>query len=255
MLIYHRVGGGSDSAVDLPIDTFAAQLEYLTAHHRVVSLDDAVGLLAGSQPDGWIASHQTSAMPDEHLVAITFDDGTADFAEHAAPLLVEHGLPATLFVTTQYIDHGVDFPWGAPPTSWNALADACSTGLIHIGNHSHSHALFDRIDVAAARAEIERSAGLITERLGVDAPHFAYPKAIPPSPHNEIEVRRRFASASLAGNRVNRFGASDLHRIARTPIRRDDDLATFARHCRGGSMLEGALRDGLASVRYRARTT
>ena len=41
-LIYHRVGGGTASEVDLDVDDFRAQVEYLAEHFDVMSIDDAV---------------------------------------------------------------------------------------------------------------------------------------------------------------------------------------------------------------------
>jgi peptidoglycan/xylan/chitin deacetylase (PgdA/CDA1 family) len=44
-------------------------------------------------------------------VAITFDDGYADNAEVAAPALIERGLPATFFVTSDGFLSGREFWW------------------------------------------------------------------------------------------------------------------------------------------------
>lgn len=58
----------------------------------VLPLDEAVErLYAGELPD--------------RAVAITFDDGTSDFARQAFPLLQEFELPATLYLTTFYSEY------------------------------------------------------------------------------------------------------------------------------------------------------
>lgn len=242
VLIYHRVGGGSSSAVDLRPSDFDEQLAMLAERYRVISLETAVAELAAARPDAGPA------------VVITFDDGTRDFTEHAVPALVRHGLPATLYAATQFIDTSKDFPWGAPPPSWSALRDAASTGTISIGSHTHSHALLDRLDRAAVADDLDRSIDLIGEHIGMPPLDFAYPKAVGGSPAAEIEVRRRFRSAAIAGNKVNRCGAVDLHRLGRTPVKAGDDLATFASKASGGMRLEGTLRDVLGLLRYRGQT-
>ena len=133
VLIYHRVGAGSGLQVDLPVDLFAAQMEVLAGEGRVVTLDDALAALdAPSAPPG----------PDP--VVITFDDGTADFADHAMPVLEQHGVPATLYVATSFVEDQQPFPADGTPLSWAALGDALSTGLLTVGSHTHTHALLDR---------------------------------------------------------------------------------------------------------------
>ena len=71
----------------------------------------------------------------------------------------------------------VPFPSSGRPVSWSALRDACSTGLVDIGSHTHTHRLLDRTPPGAAADELDRSIGLIGERLGRVAHDFAYPKA------------------------------------------------------------------------------
>ena len=61
VLIYHRVGGGSDSEVDLDVDAFRAQLEHLREHHTVVSLDDAAAILGSDLR----RTHQRSHRPEQ----------------------------------------------------------------------------------------------------------------------------------------------------------------------------------------------
>ena len=41
--------------------------------------------------------------PDADAVALTFDDGFVSFGDVAAPLLLDHGLPSTLFVVTDAV--------------------------------------------------------------------------------------------------------------------------------------------------------
>lgn len=71
---------------------FRRRLEILSeVGCTVLSLDDALARLwAGDLPP--------------RSVAITFDDGFHDFADHAVPILKEFGFPATLYLTTYHVD-------------------------------------------------------------------------------------------------------------------------------------------------------
>jgi peptidoglycan/xylan/chitin deacetylase (PgdA/CDA1 family) len=242
VLIYHRVGGGSGSEVDLDPDAFRRQLAHLVEHHRTVSLNAAAELLTAERP---------SADPTGRHVVITFDDGTADFCDTVVPALVEFQLPATLYAATHFVGAGEAFPWGAPPASWAGLRDAVSTGLVTVGSHTHTHALLDRADPSVIADELDRSIDLIGEHVGTAPAHFAYPKALPGSTAAEAEVRRRFTTAALARSRVNQPGKTDLHRLWRTPIQRSDGFEFFAAKADGGLRLEGELRALAAKVKYR----
>ena len=251
VLIYHRVGGGSDSAVDMDADAFEQQLAHLAQHHDVITLETALMRLADPSSSAGGPAGDSA----RRSVVITFDDGTADFTDVSVPALVRQQLPATLYAATRFIDEGEDFPWGAPPTSWAALRDAVSTGFDTVGSHTHSHWLLDRQPANEIEADLDRSIELIATNLGVAPADFAYPKALPAAAVSEIAVRRRFRSAALASSRVNRPGATDPFRLARTPIQRGDGFRWFAAKANGGLRLEGEIRAVVARVRYRGSSS
>jgi peptidoglycan/xylan/chitin deacetylase (PgdA/CDA1 family) len=235
VLAYHRVGRRTTVRVDLPDWLFEEQMERLSSGPGVTDLDSALLALAG---------RDAPAAPDP--VVVTFDDGTADFVEVTLPLLVRYSIPVTIYVATDFVETGRSFPDEGRPVSWAALADAVSTGLVAVGSHTHSHALLDRLPAKALPAELDRSIELIGERLGVPARHFAYPKALVGSAVSEQAVRARFASAALAGTRLNLYGRTDPYRLARSPVQVDDGLRFFERKVCGGMRLEDDIR-GLAS--------
>lgn len=236
VLIYHRVGGETSVRVDLPTVMFDRQMAHLAERDAVLAIDEAVDRLsAGEDLDG--------------KVVVTFDDGTADFVDHAMPVLDAYSIPATLYVATAHIEDRIDFPDDGRPASWTGLGDCVASGLVTIGSHTHRHALLDRLAAADVADELDRSIDLIGERLGVDAAHFAYPKALHPTPIADREVRRRFRSAALAGTRANPAGA-DVHRLARTPIQTTDGDRWFAHKLAGGMGLEDDLRRLVNRRRY-----
>jgi len=241
ILIYHRIGGHTASAVDLATGLFDEQVAELAGSGRLVTLDEGIERLANG------------ALADRPVV-LTFDDGTSDWVEEALPVLARHGAPATFYVATDFVERCVAFPGGGVPVSWSGLGELLASGLVTIGSHTHTHALLDRAGGPVAAAELERSVDLIGERLGVACDHFAYPKALLGSPAAEAEVRARFRSATIAGSRANPTG-SDPHRLRRTPIQVADGMRWFRRKADGGLRLEDSARQLLNRGRYAGATT
>jgi peptidoglycan/xylan/chitin deacetylase (PgdA/CDA1 family) len=245
ILLYHRVGGGSSSTVDLPASLFEDHMAELASTARVMALADAVDMLDGNDLD---------AGDTRPCVAVTFDDGTRDFVDVAVPILVRHRIPATCYVATAFVDEQRPFPGDAPPASWGGLRDACSTGFVAVGSHTHEHRLLDRAAPDEAIAELDRSIGAIGDNLGVAPLDFAYPKALLGTQAAQDAVRARFRSAAVAGTRANVVGRTDLHRMARSPIQVGDGHRWFRCKVAGGMAFEDSLR-GLLNRRRYARAT
>jgi peptidoglycan/xylan/chitin deacetylase (PgdA/CDA1 family) len=96
ILIFHRVQPGPDPLFPHEIDAerFERVCSWLGRWFQVLPLDEAVQRLrAGTLPAA--------------AVAITFDDGYADNHDVALPILQRHGLNATFFVSTGFLDGGM----------------------------------------------------------------------------------------------------------------------------------------------------
>lgn len=235
-LAYHRVGGGSGLAIDLDPALFSAQMEFLATSFDVWSIDRALDEL--EKPTG------------DAAVVVTFDDGTADFIDHALPALVEHNVPATYYIATEFIETQTSFPNEGTPMTWAGIAEAVSTGLVTIGSHTHSHAVVDKLDGASVERELSLSCRLIEDNTGVPADHFAYPKGVFGGEGAETIIARHCRSAALAEGAANHYGATNPLRLDRSPIQTTDGMRFFEAKVRGGLRLEGSLRSHLNSRRY-----
>jgi peptidoglycan/xylan/chitin deacetylase (PgdA/CDA1 family) len=120
--------------------------------------------------------HEGAGLPGRTVV-ITFDDGFEDNLTVAAPLLLERGLPATVFVTTGHLP---GCPGGSagqalgPMIPWDRLGELEAAG-IEVGAHAHSHRPLDVLDRAEAGREIELSKHLLEGALGHPVAAFSYP--------------------------------------------------------------------------------
>lgn len=98
VLTYHRVLPRPDAMYPDEPDaaTFRTFMRALVEDFRVLPLGEALRLQAGRR------------LPPRS-VAVTFDDGFADNATEALPILRELGVPATFFIATGYLDGGAMF--------------------------------------------------------------------------------------------------------------------------------------------------
>jgi len=119
---------------------------------------------------------------DRPAVALTFDDGFANFASEAAPRLFDQGWPVTLFVVSGHV--GQTNQWGGRPAAgvpelplldWDAVARLDAAG-VEIAAHTRTHPRLDQVaDSARLADELEGCARDIAQRLGRRPTGLAYP--------------------------------------------------------------------------------
>jgi len=250
VLAYHRIGGRTVSPVDLSTSMFERQMANLNSDHRLAAMDELV-----DRHHSEILYGRESAQSQPPVVAVTIDDGTADFVEVALPILDTYRVPVTLYLATEFVDSGRQYPAEGRPVSWAGLRDAMSTGLVTVGAHTHSHRLLDRCSFAEARVELDRCNERIEDELGVSPVHFAYPKACAASGQVAALVKSRYRSAAVAGTRPNVLGQTDLWQLSRSPIQNADAWEGFQRKVAGGMRTEDDLRRVINLVRYRGSSS
>jgi peptidoglycan/xylan/chitin deacetylase (PgdA/CDA1 family) len=171
ILIFHRVVPELDPLFPDEVDrrSFDALCGWVARWHRVLPLDEAVERLArGDLP--------------ARALSITFDDGYADNHDVALPVLKAHGLPATFFIATGYLDGGR--MWNDTVVEAVRRCEHASLDLTRIGLEGVAGLVLD--DVGARRRAIDRILGAakylpmsarqgvvdaIAERAGVALPN------------------------------------------------------------------------------------
>ena len=162
VLCYHTVSPTWSAALSVTPERFTAQLRHLVAHgYRGVTFSQIV---RGEVPN--------------KAVAITFDDGYRSVHELARPILDKFGIPATLFVPTDFIGSenpmawpGIDQWLGGEhereliPMSWEEVRELRDAGW-EIGSHTKSHPKLTQVSdgeleeqLAGSRLECERQLG------------------------------------------------------------------------------------------------
>jgi len=168
ILLYHRVSDDARDHLTVSVDRFIEQLACVAKRYRIMSLGEA------------IAASRAGQFVGPNVVVLTFDDGYADNAECAAPILRYFGLPCTFFVsagivgTEHAFPHDSRSPYRFRSLTWRQIQEMHADGF-EIGSHGWSHANLGRCSLADAQREITSSRELLTRMLDVPTKAFAYP--------------------------------------------------------------------------------
>jgi peptidoglycan/xylan/chitin deacetylase (PgdA/CDA1 family) len=167
VLMYHQVGPFAPppklSSNFCHVAQFARQMRWLSRlPFRVVPLRALVPI------DG-----------NQRTVVLTFDDGYRNFYEHALPILMAHGLTATVFVCPDLLGkraewltaHGLP---AAPLMDARQVREAHVLGM-EVGAHSCSHVPLDALPLQRLHYEVADCKAKLEDLLGAPVVSFCYP--------------------------------------------------------------------------------
>lgn len=220
ILFYHRVSDDRDELAVTP-RRFREQMGFLAAEgYRAVDVATAVGLLADPPP---------------RTICLSFDDGYLDVAEHALPVLEEHGFSATVFLATGVTGGSAAFSWyrAQPPLmSWEDVA-RLDGGALRFEAHTVTHPNLLALGDEEARGEISGSKRELEERLGRPVEIFCYPAGLYRPRDRALVAEAGFRTACTCEPGLN-TAATDPLQLRRIQIDARDRLLDFRAKAGGG---------------------
>lgn len=221
ILMYHAVAEQPSSAT-LSLSVTPRALEEQLRH-----LVDCgfTGLTFSDLADAF----RTGGTLPDRPVAITFDDGYADFADEAWPILRRYGFPATVFVTTGWLADAGEDAAGSPlgrMLAYSQLRDLAAAG-VEIGAHSHSHPQLDQLADADLSRELAASRALLADCIGAPVRSLAYPYGYSTERVRSAARTAGYQCAAAVRN-VRAESSDDIFKLPRLTVRRSTTGAEFA---------------------------
>ncbi|MET8628415.1 polysaccharide deacetylase family protein [Kitasatospora sp. NPDC004669] len=166
ILMYHSVAVEEEDPYQLTVspERFAEQIAWLHRRgRRGVSVRELMRARARGR--------------DDKLVGLTFDDGYADFARHAVPILQAYGFTATTYVVADLL--GQDNGWDTEGPRKQLLTVEEVTGLAaagwEIGSHGLGHQALPGLPADALASQTRESRRLLEEVVDGPVTGFCYP--------------------------------------------------------------------------------
>lgn len=212
--LFHRVDdryGGTD--ITVTCDEFSRTVRFFKRFCSVVTLGDLLERLRGGEDISG-------------CVVITFDDGYLDNFKNAAPLLAKEGLPASFFVSTEFIE-STRQPWWdeelgilAEWMNWEQVRSLHAQGF-DICAHTMNHVdLGTPLDAGLVFEEIRGCRERLEKELGTSIEHFSYPygRRDQITEENREAVRRAGFKCCLSAYGGTVSAGDDPFYLQRSPI-------------------------------------
>jgi len=180
VLAYHDVGDDPSNPTDYYISTAQFRAQLLSAQAwglRFVSLAGLTdAIVEGRSLDG--------------LGAVVFDDSLVGVHHHAMDVLLDAGVPATVFTVADAL--GSSPPWwkGAARVMTEAEVGEMAAAGFDVASHTRTHASLPSLSAPQLVGEVSGSRHALEDLLGKPVDLFAYPYG-----HYDQAVREAVADA------------------------------------------------------------
>ncbi len=227
ILLYHSVSNQATKAyrrLCMTPGEFEEHLAYLQAQgYQPLTMDEiAQAIRSGGKG--------LPARP----VAITFDDGLADFLTDALPICRKYHFPATLYVTTGYVGQTSRFLAGEGEQDRLMLAwdEIRALEGVNIGAHTHTHPQLDIIPLSQAKEEIQQSKNILEQELGFPVTAFSFTFGYYTRGLQKVVRQAGFTSACTVGHAMAST-ASDILALPRIIITPDVTISVLEKYLQG----------------------
>jgi peptidoglycan/xylan/chitin deacetylase (PgdA/CDA1 family) len=231
VLMYHSVSHvdhGPLQSLAVPPELLRDQLSTLSnAGYRLLGLSEALDLVYSGT--------------SEAIVALTFDDGYADFLYRGVGVLTELGASATLYMSAGHLgqpaswlgQYARDF---GPLLTLTQLIEVADAG-IEVGNHGLVHQPLDVLSPVQLDGEVRQSRDRLADAVGRPIRSFCYPHGYHGPRVRAAVARLGHDNACEVGRRLYRRGDDRLAipRLQPTPGHSGADLLRLVRT--GGNQL------------------
>jgi peptidoglycan/xylan/chitin deacetylase (PgdA/CDA1 family) len=210
VLMYHSISRHSDDPHQITVSParFRRQMDWLNRR----------GLRGVSMRELLRAVDQGSSAG---LVGLTFDDGYADFAIQAVPVLREYGFTATNFVVAGKLGGSNDWDHG-PVKALMTAEQVCQMAQLgmEIGSHGFGHRDLTHAD-ADRVVELRHSRDILQSLLDEAVPGFSYPYGEVSAPVARAAQTAGYAYAVATSQAASR----DRYALPRTYVGQRDGVS------------------------------
>lgn len=238
-LLYHHVGPkpGAHPELTLSPDTFERQIRWLSRQGCVAI-----------RPSDWLGWLRDGRSLPRKPILLTFDDGYADLAEYAFPILRRYSFSAAVFIVTRWVGKVIPWDESLGPGTYRCLG---AEGIrqwaergIEFGAHSRTHPHLGGLPESQLEEEIAGSRRDLEAILGTKVLSFAYPFG----EYDDAALRATRHAYDLAFTTQEGRNERDteFHLLRRTMVPPKETLVEFALRVRMG-------RNPLAGPRQRLR--